>query len=465
VLRAMAEAGQSEDTGRIWKRVLIGVGAVGVGIGVSTRSAGIEASWAVGLVGLGLFAVSMIMGRGAIIRRDWLAPGALFGVVFGVYFMVRPAVLLAGLEPVATGRREIWAAIVLGFVVVAGFWVGYLLPLGETMARGLPWASKSWPKQRARTAVWLSWALGLASWGVMICHSDGVIARISGYGQGVGRGLGVVVVASAVLLGMAMAAGWLSYFKGQLSRVEIAIITASSAGMLAVHGQRAALLVPLLMVVAIYHYAVRRLRGREILLLGVAGVLIIGLLGMPRLQFMGSEQVGLGIGDYAKITGWLVARNLTAFDSLMLVARRVPGEVGYQWGRSYVDAVRMIVPRWLYAEKPARNLFNRLLRPDGTGSMALSLPAEGYLNFGLAGLLGEMLLVGIAYRAAYSYRRRHPRSEPAILGYALAVPIFGLVWRGGLAGGGLGHLIGYGAVAIGIVLFCNGPRWMVARSK
>ena len=97
--------------------------------------------------------------------------------------------------------------------------------------------------------------------------------------------------------------------------------------------------------------------------------------------------------------------------------------------------------------------------------MALSLPAEGYLNFGLAGLLAEALVLGIAYRAAYSYRQRHPGSEPALLGYAIAVPVFGLVWRGGLAGGGLGHLIGYGAVAIGIVLFCSGPRWMVAKSQ
>ncbi len=464
-MRIAAKAGAVRGTDGMWQRALIGAGAVGVGIGVAARPAGIEAGWIVGLVGLGLFAATMTVGREAVIRRDWLAPAVLFGVVFGVYFVLRPAVLLAGLEPVGTGRQGIWAAIVLGFVVVAGFWMGYLLPLGEAVARGLPWASRAWPKQRARTAVWVSWGLGLASWVVLTQESGGMLARISSYGQGVGRGLGVVVVTSAVFLGMAMAAGWLSYFKGRLSRVEIAVITASSAGMLAVHGQRAVLLVPLLMIVTVYHYSVRRLRGREILLIGLAGLLIVGVLGMPRLQFVGGEQVTLGLGDYAKITGWLIARNLTAFDALMLVAQRVPGEVGYQWGRSYVDAIKMVVPRWLYADKPQRNLFNRVLRPGSSGSMALSLPAEGYLNFGLAGLLAETLVLGIGYRTAYSYRQRHPESEPAILGYALAVPVFGLLWRGGLMGGGLGHLIGYGAVAIGIVLFCSGPRWMVAKGK
>ncbi len=464
-MKAAAEAGAARWTDGPWQRAVIVAGGVGVGIGVAARPAGIEAGWIVGLAGLSLFAVGMMVGRGAVIRRDWLAPAGLFGVVFGVYFVLRPAVLLAGLEPVATGRQGIWGAIVLGFVVVAGFWTGYLLPLGEAVARGLPWASRGWPKQRARMAVWLSWALGLASWIVLTQASGGILVRVSSYGQGVGKGLGVVVVASAVLLGMAMAAGWLSYFNGRLSRVEIAVITVSSAGMLAVHGQRAVLLIPLLMIVTVYHYSVRRLRGREILAIGLAGLLIVGVLGMPRLQFVGGEQVALGLGDYAKITGWLIARNLTAFDSLMLVVQRVPREVGYQWGRSYVDAIKMVVPRWLYAEKPQRNLFNRVLRADRSGSMALSLPAEGYLNFGLAGLLAETLVLGIAYRAAYSYRQRHPRSEPAILGYALAVPVFGLLWRGGLMGGGLGHLIGYGAVAIGIMLFCSGPRWLVARGK
>ncbi len=299
----------------------------------------------------------------------------------------------------------------------------------------------------------------------MVCESGGVVARLTGYGQGVGRGLGVVVVAGAVFLGVAMAAGWLGYFRGRLPRIEIVVITASSAAMLAVHGQRAALLVPLLMVVTVYHYLVRRLRMREVLLLGAAGVLVVGVLSMVRLGLVGRQQRAIGLDDYAKVTGWLVLRNLTAFDSLMVVTQRVPESIKYQWGRSYFDAIKMIVPCWIYPEKPRRNLFNRMLRPNREGSMALTLPGEGYLNFGLAGLLAETLVLGIAYRTAYSYRQRHPGSEPAILGYALAVPVFGLLWRGGLVGGGIGHLLGYGAVVIGVVLFCSGPRWMVARGK
>jgi len=300
---------------------------------------------------------------------------------------------------------------------------------------------------------------------VLLLETGGVLSRLVTYGRGLAAGLGVIVVATAALLGVALASGWLAYWRGLIGRVEIAMITVSSVGMLALHGQRAALLVPLVMIATIYHYTVRRLSGRQIVLLVMAAVLVIGGLGLPRLRLVQMSTADLQPADYIRVGSWLVLRNLTAFDALMLVTAKVPQETAYQWGKSYADAVRMIVPRWLYSQKPERNLFNRVLRPGWPGSMALTLPAEGYLNFGWAGLLAETLLLGVIYRALYVYRKSHPSSESAILAYALAVPFFGILWRGGLLGGSLGHLLAYGAVAIGIVLFCNGPKWTVARGK
>ena len=141
--------------------------------------------------------------------------------------------------------------------------------------------------------------------------------------------------------------------------------------------------------------------------------------------------------------GWLLLRNLTSFDALLLTIDKVPREVGYQWGRSYADALVMMVPRAVLANKPERNLFNRLLRPEESGWMAMSLPAEGYLNFGLAGLLLEAVALGIIYRALYTYRQRKEGNEGALLAYALGVACFGLAWRGGLLGGQVGLLLSY----------------------
>ncbi len=85
----------------------------------------------------------------------------------------------------------------------------------------------------------------------------------------------------------------------------------------------------------------------------------------------------------------------------------------------------------------------------------MPLPAEGYLNFGLAGLLVEAVLLGIIYRTLYAYRARHQTNAAAVLAYALGVAFFVLVWRGGLLGGHLGLLGAYAVLLAAVVLGCG----------
>ena len=435
--------------------------AAAAGIGVAVCPAGRQPVQWLALAALALLIGGMVAARVVVAGWDWLSPPVLFAVVFGLYFLIRPVGLLAGVETIAGTMAIASAAIVIAFVAAAGFWMGYLLPIGKALGAMIPWVSQEWSPHRTRIALWVFWGIGLICWIVMMRASGGIVQRLTTYGQGTAAGLGVVVVSSATLLGVALAGGWLAYWKGLVSRIEIIVITASSAGMLVVHGQRAAILVPLIMIVAVYHYFVRPMRAREIALLTLLGVLLVVGVGLPRLRIIQTQQLDLPAGDYVKVGGWLLLRNLTAFDALMLVAEMVPGQIDYQWGKTYADAVVMIVPRWLYKDKPRRNLFNRLLRPHRAGSMALPLPAEGYLNFGGAGLLLETLLLGVVFRALYSYRRRHPHNEGAVLGYALSVPFFGLLWRGGLVGGHLGYLLAYGSLVVLLALFCSGPKWFV----
>jgi len=438
--------------------VLLLAALAGIGVGVCPR--GQQPTQWLALAALTLLIVGMVAARAVVAGWDWLAPPVLFAAVFGLYFLARPIGLLVGVEAV-TGPQAMAAAIGIAFVAAAGFWTGYLLPIGKAIGAATPWVSQEWSPHRTRIVLWVFWGAGLICWIVMMRASGGIVQRLTTYGQGTAAGLGVVVVGSATLLGVALAGGWLAYWKSLVSRIEIIIITASSTGMLVVHGQRAAVLVPLIMIVAVYHYFVRPVRAREMALLTLVGVLLLIGIGLPRLQIIQTQQLDLPGGDYLKVGGWLLLRNLTAFDALMLVTEMVPGQIGYQWGKTYADSVAMIVPRWLYKDKPRRNLFNRLLRPHRTGSMALPLPAEGYLNFGGAGLLLETLLLGVVYRMLYSYRNQHAHNEAALLGYALAVPFLALFWRGGLVGGHLAYLIAYGGLLVLLALFCSGPKWFV----
>ncbi len=415
----------------------------------------------VGVVVLALLVIGMLRARVLAAGIDWLAPPVLFAAVVGLYYLARPAGLLAGVAAVGGDKADMDVAMALVFAAAAGFWVGYLLRVGEAWGGSMAWPARGWAKRRVAVAVWVCWGAGAICWAGMMYGSGGVVARLTTYGGGTAAGLGVLVVASAALLGVALVVGWTGYLKGLVGRKAVVVLVVTCVGMLALHGQRGALLVPLLAGATVYHYLVRRLRGRQIVLLGLAALLALMVLGLPRLRLVRTEGLAIRAGDYARIAGWLVLRNLTAIDALMLTAAKVPEEIGYQWGRSYVDAVAMLVPRWMYTDKPQRNLFNRLLREGRAGSMAMSLPAEGLLNFGLGGLLIEAVVLGIVCRALYSYRARHPRNEVAVLSYALGVAFFGLIWRGGLLGGHLGLLLGYGVLLGAVAVFCGGTRWTI----
>ena len=395
-------------------------------------------------------------------RLDWLAPPVLFSVAALLYYWVRPGSLVLGMAPV--GQRStlhINTALGLVLLTIIGFTWGYKLPAVRIIARWLPRPAGDWQRQRVAVAIGLLWISGTLCWVLLMQRSGGISARLAGYGQGQAAGLGVLVVLSAALLAMALVLGWLQYLKGLLSRPTMIGLAAMTLPMLAVHGQRSALLVPTLMAVAIYHYQCRRLSLKSLALIAVVVMIVFVALGLPRLS-LGLEQ-GL-LADpaaYARLAGWFFVRNLTSFDALMLVVAATPGQLDYQWGRGYLDSLVMMIPRQLHPNKPQRNLFNRVLRPGRTTSMALPPAGEGYLNFGWGGALLESVLLGLLYGAIYVYRQRHPGNEGVLLTYAFFVAFFIIIFRGGLLGGHIGMLATYLVLLGAVSAFCGRGRLLV----
>lgn len=89
-------------------------------------------------------------------------------------------------------------------------------------------------------------------------------------------------------------------------------------------------------------------------------------------------------------------------------AAAVPGRYDYQAGSTFVqDAIRQIpsplaLPLFGPPENTGPRIFRRIvgLSNPNTG-YGFSIPAEGYLNFGLPGMLGLCLFVGLVYGWAY----------------------------------------------------------------
>jgi hypothetical protein len=124
-------------------------------------------------------------------------------------------------------------------------------------------------------------------------------------------------------------------------------------------------------------------------------------------------------------------------DGLAVELQFVPNSVGYQLGRTYLEAVSRPVPRAIWAEKPraAETQLMAAIWPQfasaGVG-FSFSLFGEPYLNFGLFGVIAVLLAFGVSWRAAYAWYTRAPMNPFVISLYALSWPFLFVYMRGGL---------------------------------
>jgi len=442
---------------------IVGAG-VGLSIGTVERT---RASTALVLIGsLAVIVIWWLVIARKGLRRDWLAPPVIFWAGVVLYYLVRPGSIALGMLPIGQIRTQhLEEAMGLVLLSIAGFVWGYALHGAEIIAGWLPRAPSGWRKARVVAAVGALWVVGASCWTLLIYGSGGVQARLSEYGQGVGAGQGIWAAISAAALSVALVLAWLQYLRGRFSRLAMFGIGASVVPMLAMHGQRSALIVPILMGVAVYHYYCQRLNLKQLVVIAIVVLMVFVGLGLPRLRMVPQLAVQVRPAAYARIGSWFFVRNLTSFDALMLLLEDMPKELDYQWGEGYWDALVMIVPRAIYSDKPQRNLFNRVLRPNRNTSMSLPPAGEGYLNFGWGGVLLEGVLLGLIYRVAYTYRQRYPDHEGVLLTYSFFFAFFMIIFRGGLMGGHLGLLVVY-LMLIGVAsVFCGWGRLVVRRES
>jgi hypothetical protein len=89
-----------------------------------------------------------------------------------------------------------------------------------------------------------------------------------------------------------------------------------------------------------------------------------------------------------------------------LILEKTPNTVPYQLGTSYPLLIKNLIPRVLWPDKPSVNLANQFFQVEygltgardlGSVSIACGFEAEGYMNFGWAGILAVGVVVGFAF--------------------------------------------------------------------
>jgi hypothetical protein len=132
-------------------------------------------------------------------------------------------------------------------------------------------------------------------------------------------------------------------------------------------------------------------------------------------------------------------------DVLADVIRRTPVEVQYWGGKTYLSLVGAFVPRFLWPDKPTKELgqgfghrYGYLNPRDEKTSLNLPVLVEFYANFGMTGVIIGMWLVGLIYFAVdHAVNNPGQSMLVSLAGIILIVPLMNIESDFSLTFGGL----------------------------
>ena len=185
-------------------------------------------------------------------------------------------------------------------------------------------------------------------------------------------------------------------------------------------GSRQLLMAAILELLVVYHFAYKRIRpivvGGVAVALGVLGVEFIALRNTGSLSFDPVHAAGLA------------SKTFDGFNFLVATLARIEFDQ-FAWGRTLVEDVWVTyVPRGLFPDKPlvygivaAQDaVIPGLSRTVASGTYPPGILAEGYLNFGVAGIFLLPAVLGAGLRTLYdrAFQQRSPYAV-LLLGWAI----------------------------------------------
>lgn len=371
-------------------------------------------------------------------RESWLSPIMQFLIFFELFTLPLPVRALQTLEiegDVTEHLPQIHAylapsvaLVTLGLLVFA---TAYYLPLCRALAQALPGLAlrREKPLYPAVLTV-CGGSLGLIA--LLARDLGGILPfLLLGYG------------AAAEMYGRGyLAAGFPWFFVGAMMllvrfaayRRRIDLVFFGCAWLLigamnAVMGNRNAILYQGLTVLVFWHLAIAPITFRRALPAIVGGFLALNLLGFLRSaryeslsdvftrgasslgQFQDPDELHHGL-FYTLTTGEFVV----PFETLPTLMAAHDEQVHLQWGATLGTAVSLLVPSVLWPDRPLPlgNWYMATFYGSGYGlneGRAFYFAAEGWLNFGPAGVLVVMALWGVFWGILGAYLKR-PNVQP-----------------------------------------------------
>jgi hypothetical protein len=395
-------------------------------------------------------------------RFDIAELGVFVGFAYLTLFPVRAIVVLSGLAPPVNARVDEAGSVVLQKTLIfstlgllaAG--LGYIAPIGRILARrvGIPSVALA---ERPPLGV----ALGLLAVGAIAeivqlvdyyspttvplpARSGGLVSATTALLL-----VGLSLLAMRAVVAASRTAGWI---------LGAAIVAVAAIGLAGAFKEIAilAILTPLL----IWHFA-RAGAVRGVWWFVLAGVVVVFVV-FPLVQTYRGASARLGTSDPTEVlpavptqyshvsivTGArrtlepqdvllepvvAVSQRLYGFDAMTLVVRYTGHEVPYQHGWTLKNLAAGLVPRVLWPGKPRIGIGYWFARSYwGTPAniqevpQTVTHPGELYIDFGIAGVVIGLCVLGLWYRFAWESIRPRESGTAAVVYTVLFVTVVGV---------------------------------------
>jgi len=169
-------------------------------------------------------------------------------------------------------------------------------------------------------------------------------------------------------------------------------------------GSRSAVLYAVVLYLMIWLLRYRKLPQGRLMAMGVGALILLGVLGALRASTSKGEVAWTVLTDFDPMTS-LQAGNeevsrRSAEDGYLPVVAKVPDEVDFLYGRSYVGSLLFFVPRALWREKPrgAGAMNGELIFGRVTGGIPPGAVGEAYWNFSIPGVVAIFFLYGVFHQ-------------------------------------------------------------------
>ncbi len=183
-------------------------------------------------------------------------------------------------------------------------------------------------------------------------------------------------------------------------------------------GHKASALIPVLVFIGLlnrfFSYKIR-----SFFVLGFVMFMLIGALNYirssPETDFYDSSYVDKSLSVFY----------IYEYNYIPIVSRVHDGRLDYQYGEEYLTSLMSFVPRFIWPEKSLS--FDYFLKEEfgrtfEGGGLPPTIVGSLYINFGLAGVLSGMFLIGWLYSAAYAYYKKcHVTQAPFVLYFMFIV--------------------------------------------